>query len=440
MMKFVMYILFLIPLCFLDYYIFSLMLFTIFFLFSISHIFYGFTNLSYFMGVDNLSYLFVLLSLWVSGLMLVASSKIFNMNNYWSLFSFNVLILLFSLMIIFCSLNLFIFYLFFEISLIPLLFIIMGWGYQPERLMAGMYMMFYTLLFSLPMMVGVFYVYIMFSSLNYFELGFVQEKAIFILINLVFFVKIPMYMIHLWLPKAHVEAPVAGSMILAGLMLKLGGYGMIRLMKMFIYVSGLMNIYIMIFSLVGGVIISLVCMLQVDLKSLIAYSSVAHMSLVMGGILSLNLVGFLGANIMMIAHGLCSSGLFCLANIYYERFNSRSLYLVKGLINIFPSMTFLMFIFSVINMSAPPSINLLGEINLLISLISYSSFFMILLMLLSFFSAYYSIYLYSYSNHGLISSMSYSMISGTIREYILLVLHVYPLIMFILFSNVFIYL
>nr|YP_009470467.1 NADH dehydrogenase subunit 4 [Rhadinosa nigrocyanea]AVF96882.1 NADH dehydrogenase subunit 4 [Rhadinosa nigrocyanea] len=437
-MKMFFLMFFMIPLCFYNFFIIQVFYYLMFFMFLLGYGFNGFSGLSYNFGFDSYSYYFILLSIWVSALMLMASMKVYYSNNYWFLFSLNILILLFSLLIIFSSLNLFIFYLFFEISLIPLMMLILGWGYQPERLMAGMYMMFYTLIFSLPMMIGIFFIYDSFKTLNFFEFDYIDEILIFLLINFVFFIKIPMYMIHLWLPKAHVEAPVSGSMILAGLMLKLGGYGMMRLMKIFMMNSLTLNIYFLLFSLLGGLIISLVCLFQVDMKSLVAYSSVAHMSLVVGGILSMSLVGFMGAFIMMIAHGLCSSGLFCMTNIYYERFMSRSFYLVKGLINIFPSFSFLMFMFSIINMSAPPSINLLGEINLLISLISYSSILLFILMFISFFSAYYSVYLYSYSNHGSLSSVFYSFFGGFVREYLLLILHLIPLNLFILFSDLFI--
>lgn len=428
-----------IPLCFFNFFFNQFTYYLVFIIFLFRYGFNNFSGLSYVYGYDNYSYYFILLRIWISLLMLMARIKVYYYNNYWSLFNFNVLLLLIRLVMIFSSLNLFVFYLFFEISLIPLIFIILGWGYQPERLLAGIYIMFYTLTFSLPIMVGIFYIYNFFKTLNFFEFGYINELIIFLLINLVFFIKIPIYIIHLWLPKAHVEAPVSGSIILAGLILKLGGYGIMRLIKVF-SISGLtLNLYFLLFSLFGGLIISLVCLFQVDIKSLIAYSSVAHISLVVGGIFSIRVVGFMGSFIIMIAHGLCSSGLFCIANIYYERFVSRSLYIIKGLINIFPSLSLWIFIFSVINISAPPSINLLGEINLLIRLFSYRRFLLLILILLSFFRAYYSIYLYSYSNHGSLRRILYCSVSGFIREYLLLILHWFPLNLFILFGDLFIY-
>nr|YP_010035830.1 NADH dehydrogenase subunit 4 [Brontispa longissima]QQQ89068.1 NADH dehydrogenase subunit 4 [Brontispa longissima]UAJ48101.1 NADH dehydrogenase subunit 4 [Brontispa longissima]URQ17584.1 NADH dehydrogenase subunit 4 [Brontispa longissima] len=439
MMKLILMLFMLMPVCVVNFYIFGMFLFWACFLMLLSCNFsYLWIGVSFNFGVDCLSYCLIILSIWVSGLMIIASTKISVDKKYPGVFSLSLLFLLLSLVFVFCSLNLMLFYIFFEISLIPLLFIILGWGYQPERLLAGMYLMFYTLLFSLPMMVALFYIYFQGFSLMIFNLGIVESGFMYMLIVFVFLVKMPMFMIHLWLPKAHVEAPVAGSMILAGVMLKLGGYGLIRFLKLFMYFNYKINMVILTFSIMGGVIISVLCMFQVDMKSLIAYSSVSHMSLVLGGILTFNSLGFLGGFIMMIAHGLCSSGLFVLANIYYERFNSRSMYMLKGLINLFPGMCFWMFMLCISNMAAPPSLNLVGEIILLGSLISYNYMYMIPLSFLSFMGACYSIYLFSYSQHGKLYSNSFSCFSSKCQEYMLLFLHWFPLNVMILFSDMFV--
>nr|YP_010117205.1 NADH dehydrogenase subunit 4 [Downesia tarsata]QPM99433.1 NADH dehydrogenase subunit 4 [Downesia tarsata] len=440
MMKLMFMLLFMIPLSFFNFWVFQFFMFIscLMFIFMFNLSFDNF-NLSYFLSMDLFSYMFILLSLWICSLMVLASSKIYILKNFYNFFSFNVIILMISLVFLFSSLNLFIFYLFFEISLIPLMMIILGWGYQPERLMAGMYMVFYTLMFSLPMMIGLVMLKNFNFSLMFFKLISIDFGFLYFVINLVFFIKIPMFFLHLWLPKAHVEAPVSGSMILAGIMLKLGGYGLIRFMKVFLYYHSTFNLFFIVLSLVGGMYISLMCLYQTDMKSLIAYSSVSHMSLVLSGILSLNLFGYLGGFIMMIAHGLCSSGLFCLSNIYYERFYSRSFMILKGLINLMPSFSFFMFIFCSSNMSAPPSLNLVGEIMLLMSLISFNNILMYLLIFLCFFSASYSIYLYSFSQHGKMSSMIYSFWGGNNREFLLLALHWMPLNLMFLICDFFLF-
>nr|YP_011026069.1 NADH dehydrogenase subunit 4 [Arctolamia fruhstorferi]WQM87497.1 NADH dehydrogenase subunit 4 [Arctolamia fruhstorferi] len=440
MMKFIFCFLMLIPLCFIKKFWlmqFLFLIMTFMYMFNIS-MNYIWTNMSYVLGNDMLSYSLILLSFWICSLMILASEKLFKLNNFSNLFLFMMVNLMFSLFLAFSSMNLFVFYMFFEISLIPTLILIIGWGYQPERVEAGTYLLFYTLLVSLPMMVMIFFYYENYFSLDFF---FMKEDLnnlfIYLCMNSVFFVKIPMFFIHLWLPKAHVEAPVSGSMILAGIMLKLGGYGLMRLLHLFLTISMKVNFIFIIISLVGSFFISLICLRQSDIKSLIAYSSIAHMGLVLSGILTLNSWGFWGALVMMLAHGLCSSGLFCLANMSYERILSRSLYLNKGMINILPSLSFWWFLFSVCNMSAPPSLNLLGEILLIISIMSYSKLLIIFLLLLSFFSAAYSLFLYSYSQHGTNYSGIFSISIISIREYLLLFLHWFPLNLLILKSEYF---
>nr|WHM51558.1 NADH dehydrogenase subunit 4 [Neotermes castaneus] len=436
MLKFLLPFVFLIPLCFVSagWWLVHSFIFVIsfFFLFSFPY-FMGWGNLGYLFGCDCISYGLILLSFWICVLMIMASESIFRSVYYPGFFLFFVVLLAVMLFCTFSSINLFSFYLFFESSLIPTVFIILGWGYQPERLQAGLYLLFYTLLASLPMLVGIFYVYGALFSTSLFLLwgsGFLNSFFYFCMI-FAFLISMPMFLVHLWLPSAHVEAPVSGSMVLAGILLKLGGYGLLRVFPLLSNFFNLGFIWISI-SLVGGFLVSLICMRQTDLKSLIAYSSIAHMGMVIGGIMTMSYWGFCGSFTLMIAHGLCSSGLFCLANISYERLGSRSLLVSRGMLSLMPSMSFWWFMLSSCNMAAPPSLNLLGEISLLNSLISWSWFSMFLLMFLSFFSAAYTLYLFSYSQHGLYYSGVYSCSLGYSREFLLLFLHWFPLNFFIM--------
>nr|YP_009555982.1 NADH dehydrogenase subunit 4 [Myllocerinus aurolineatus]QBF03599.1 NADH dehydrogenase subunit 4 [Myllocerinus aurolineatus] len=437
-MSFLLSLIFMIPLSFFScFWIVSYFFFFLSFLFLLNIGFKSeFMMISYCLGMDLLSFTMILLSFWICSLMILASEKLFKLINFFNLFLFVIMILMVSLYMVFSSLNLFIFYLFFEISLIPTLFLILGWGYQPERISAGVYLLFYTLLVSLPMMVSLFYLYSKFNSLEFYFFFFSFDNLIlYFCVNMVFFVKIPMFFIHLWLPKAHVEAPVSGSMILAGVMLKLGGYGLLRMMKLFLEIGMKVNLMFIVISMIGGLIVSFICIRQSDIKSLIAYSSVAHMGMVLAGVMTLSLWGFWGALVLMLAHGLCSSGLFCLANISYERISSRSIYLNKGLINITPNLSLWWFLLCSANMSAPPSMNLLGEILLINTLIMYNKFLSLPLFFLCLFSAVYSLFLYSYTQHGVLCSSLYSFYQINYREYLLLFLHWFPLNLLILKSE-----
>nr|YP_009515323.1 NADH dehydrogenase subunit 4 [Limnadia lenticularis]AXH81656.1 NADH dehydrogenase subunit 4 [Limnadia lenticularis] len=391
---------------------------------------WSFNMMNYnFMLLDNISFSLTTLSVWICILMIMSSFKIKMYKNMDKLFMVVLISLLFSLFGSFTTSNLLTFYIMFETSLIPTALLILGWGYQPERWQAFIYLLFYTLFASLPLLATIFWVMELQGSLempmlhNHTKMTY---SILFVTLNLAFLVKLPIYFCHSWLPKAHVEAPIAGSMILAGVLLKLGGYGLMRCLPLITSsVSKIFNPWLMSMVIWGGVFASMICLRQNDTKSLIAYSSVAHMSLVCVSILTLFTSGWLGALMMMIAHGLISSALFCLANIIYERSGSRSLLLNKGFISLMPSMSPIWFLAIACSMAAPPSLNFISEIILVSSSLSFSLHLILPIAVISFLSAAYSLYLFSNSQHGSLSKMCVGH-SGKVQEFLIIFSHLWP--------------
>jgi len=214
-----------------------------------------------------------------------------------------------------------------------------------------------------------------------------------------FLVKFPMFILHLWLPKAHVEASISGSIILAGILLKLGGYAAIRFSPLF-YQSLIIKPLIMAISLMGGAIIRVLCVTQIDIKVIIAYSSVSHIRFAIAGILSGSNVGCSGAILILLAHGFTSCLIFYSSNMAYQRSGSRNLIISTGIMKMLPILSLIWAIVVVSNLAGPPFLNLFTEILLILSLSSTSLTFIFPLGVMAFMRAAYSLLLYAHSNHG----------------------------------------
>nr|YP_010893066.1 NADH dehydrogenase subunit 4 [Spirobolus walkeri]WJR82397.1 NADH dehydrogenase subunit 4 [Spirobolus walkeri] len=393
------------------------------------------------LGGDVMSVGLIWLSMWITLLMLMASLKGGSVDGW---FVCLVLVLALLLVGVFLSMDLVWFYVMFEGVLMPTFLLLVGYGYQPERLQAGLYLIFYTVFASLPLLLMILWweskscSSSMVCLINWAGHGLGLGLVFYLAGVGAFMVKMPLFLVHLWLPKAHVEAPVSGSMVLAGVLLKMGGFGLIRLCPLFVGWVSVTSWFWVSLSLWGGIYLSLVCLRQGDVSALIAYSSVVHMGLVVGGIMSMSVIGFMGSYVLMMGHGLCSSGLFCLAAVTYDRVGSRSILVTSGFLALIPSGGLMWFLLLSANMAAPPTINLLGEISLLGSLLGWSSLSLVGLGLVSFLSASYSLYLFTSSQHGETMGGVGGFEGFYSSEYLLLLLHWIPLNFIFIKSDLFV--
>lgn len=379
----------------------------------------------------------IILSLWILSLIIICLDKL----RILKILIF--LLLLFLLVIFFISMDLMLFYLIFEIRLLPTFFLIIYWGVNLERLNASYYLLLYILLISFPLLLYIFKIYIYGLTLKFRLILLVIEAYEFnfwgyLIIYMAFFIKIPMYIVHIWLPKAHVEAPVYGSIILAGVLLKIGRYGLIRMLEIFIKSRVKYNYLIFRIRIIGRTLVGVVCLVQVDIKRLVAYSSVVHINLILCRIMTLFNLGFLSRYIIILSHGLCSSGLFYMVNIYYRRRISRLLILNKGLIRKLSILIIWWFLLCSANFSFPFSINFIREILILIVIMNWDNFMIFYLILICFFRRAYSLYLFSYVQHGNFSYEEGAYNVRMIKEFIVLIIHFFPLIIFLLNLIIFI--
>lgn len=342
---------------------------------------YGF-NFFFNFGVDGISLFFIILTTFLFNLCILYNWA----NIQYSLKEYFISLFLieFFLLLIFMSLDIFLFYFFFESILIPMFLLIGLWGSRAKKIKASYLFFFYTLIGSVPFLIGIMYIYLTygitsFPLLFWIDFTFNEQIALWFMFFFSFASKVPMIPFHIWLPEAHVEAPTTGSIILAGILLKLGVYGFLRFL---IPLFPLANTYLLPFvytlAIIGIIYPALTAIRQIDLKRIIAYSSVSHMNLIILGIFSFSITGIQGAILQSLSHGLVASGLFFLIGFLYDRYHTRLVKYYSGLVQQMPIFSFFFLFFILSNIAVPGTSNFTGEFLILLNSFYINKFITVL--------------------------------------------------------------
>ena len=400
----------------------------------------GFLSLGPLLGVDGVSVLMITLTCFIFPLAFLSTWDQKEHEAYPICFLY--FCLEYFTLNVFMQLNILFFFIFFEAVLLPMVVIIGVFGGRPRRVAAAYRFFFYTLFGSLITLSGIIIIYTKYGSLNLiflksFKLAEDLQKLLWILFFFGFAVKIPMVLFHSWLPEAHTEAPTAGSVILAAIMLKLGGFGFFRI-SLLIFPLGSVYWAPMVYLLSGlaVVYISLIAIVQVDLKRMIAYSSIAHMGFVTAGLFSFNHLSLAGAVFVMISHGLVSSALFFSVGVLYDRYKTRSIFYYRGLVTTMPMFSAFLFFFMLANSALPGTSAFIGEFLVITGIVFKNKFFAFLLCLNTFLVIIYSLWVFNRICFGKIETSYILEFSDlTFREFFILANLSAAILFFGLFPN-----
>lgn len=364
----------------------------------------NFYNINLIIGIDGISILFIMLTALLIPLCMVSSyySIQKHVKFYYSLF----LLLEFLLLVIFSTLDLFFFYIFFEGVLIPMYLLIGVWGSRERKIRASYLFFLYTLIGSVLMLLAILSIYNIYGTTDYIYLLTVDidpflQKIYWLAFFASFAVKVPMFPVHIWLPEAHVEAPTAGSVLLAGVLLKLGSYGLLRFSLPLFPIGTLYFIpFVNCLAVIAVIYTSITAIRQTDIKRVIAYASVAHMNLIILGLFSGTIEGVEGSILQMISHGLVSSGLFLCVGVLYDRYHSRLIAYYSGLVHHMPIFVCFFLFYTLSNIALPGTSSFVGELLIFTGVITTNPVFATVSAISMVLGGIYSLWLFNRVSFG----------------------------------------